>query len=752
MNSPVPVSIDVFTVTRPHILLKTDLISHPEAHIGLSIVNHYRDSKGVLVLLGTWLEQAKYETVNLYVNDNSNPVASEIVMDSSAAVELRLPMGLLVEGVNTFYCTVERLSGNIEKSQELKVLYFVYAPGGDDPVVGGGHSALGISVSPTSVDAAQAAQGVILTLDWPHKHLYDLVTVDCGGVPLTHRIEPTPLDPVPDLTKPLVLTLYTQHFANDPNNSQFPIRYNVISQTNNFSGTTHLGQFDARDHWSVPCLIDVHLDRKELEMPILREILTENNDDPTIVDLDKLKGGPLWALVHLIDAIWDVGDEIHLMFTALVNGSPVASHEATLPITQVPGQFAWDIPNDKVIVDSIVSVRFEQIRGGKVIGVSKVAEAQVIGEGTIKLLPPKLVAPAVSPIDLWLYSNGVTVRIEYLDARAGDKAQLIEINPPAGATPFPVVAFNTNKRTNTVLTQAFLAERQGSQLRFRWVLIRGGKEIARSGSLLVTVARIEDGDARLPVAEILQAKAGGLNLDDFDLDGTVRLLPWVFIAIGQSINVTVVDRNHAPLPVLQNHRITEQDVTNGLTQAISRPWLDALFDNAEITLKVEVTVGGHTVVFKDVNYIVSLRSYAGSEDFESSPLIGFNPGSVHTFASGITLKSLGGIVHLTNVHTTDRNYTSLLGRVTLNMLGTVEITLPGLASHVSFLFVSHQLHEENAVVYMDERGNVIGTMPLPYTSLYQYAYVSFSAPGKSRIKSIIIRNRDDMYVDKFEVR
>ncbi|WP_181150709.1 hypothetical protein [Pseudomonas frederiksbergensis] len=602
------------------------------------------------------------------------------------------------------------------------------------------------------MDAAQAAQGVILTLDWPHKHLYDLVTVDCGGVPLTHRIEPTPLDPIPDLTKPLVLTLYTQHFAKDPNNSQFPIRYNVISQTNNFSGTTHLGQFDARDHWSVPCLIDVHLDRKELEMPILREIPTENNDDPAIVDLDKLKGGPLWALVHLIDAIWDVGDEIHLMFTALVNGSPVASHEATLPITQVPGQFAWDIPNDKVIADSIVSVRFEQIRGGKVIGVSKVAEAQVIGEGTIKLLPPKLVAPAISPIDLWLYSNGVTVRIEYLDARAGDKAQLIEINPPAGATPFPVVAFNTNKRTNTVLTQAFLAERQGSQLRFRWVLIRGGKEIARSGSLLVTVARIEDGDVRLPVAEILQAKAGGLNLDDFDLDGTFRLLPWVFIAIGQSINVTVVDRNHAPLPVLQNYRIKEQDVTNGLTQAISRPWLDALFDNAEITLKVEVAVGGHTVVFKDVNYIVSLRSYAGSEDFESSPLIGFNPGSVHKFASGITLKSLGGIVHLTNVHTTDRNYTSLLGRVTLNMLGTVEITLPGLASHVSFLFVSHQLHEENAVVYMDERGNVIGTMPLPYTSLYQYAYVSFNAPGKSRIKSIIIRNRDDMYVDKFEAR
>ncbi|PNB76679.1 hypothetical protein C1X30_32455, partial [Pseudomonas sp. FW305-BF6] len=90
----------------------------------------------------------------------------------------------------------------------------------------------------------------------------------------------------------------------------------------------------------------------------------------------------------------------------------------------------------------------------------------------IKLNPPTLVGTArpLDPFEL------ATLRVEYLDARAGDKAQLIEINPPAGATPFPVVAFNTNKRTNTVLTQAFLAERQGSQLRFRWVLIRGGKE------------------------------------------------------------------------------------------------------------------------------------------------------------------------------------------------------------------------------------------------------------------------------------
>lgn len=380
MNNPAPVSIAIFALTPPKILRKTDLIFHPVAHIGLSIANHYKDPAGVLVLFGPWLGQAKYETVNLYVSGNPNAVASEIVMDDSTPVELRLPPGLLLEDVNSLHCTVERPSGNTDTSLALNVLYHVYAPGGDDPVAGGGHSALGISVSPTSVDAAQAAQGVTLTLDWPDKHLYDLVTVDCGGVLLTHRIEPTSLDPVPDLTKPVVLTLYTQHFAKDRNNPQFPIKYSVISQTGNFSGTTHQGQFDALDHWSVPCLIDVHLDLVELEMAILREDPTENNDDPAIVDLAKLDGGPLWAFIHLIQPIWQAGDELHLIFTAVDgNGTVVATYEVTLKVGPVPGQMSVDIPNAKVIADSKVSVAYEQIRGGKVIGASRVATAQVTG-------------------------------------------------------------------------------------------------------------------------------------------------------------------------------------------------------------------------------------------------------------------------------------------------------------------------------------------------------------------------------------
>ncbi|MFS2095996.1 hypothetical protein ACCC96_23595 [Pseudomonas sp. Pseusp11] len=708
------------------------------AHGGIPKAIYDGQSRGLECLVEPWRElqlrswaMAVDDRVDLYVNDDLTPVDGKTIAPGEEQLRVRLyiPHGRLRNGVNRLHYKVVRPSGNgSEDSRDLNVLYYLRSPG--EPAPAGLDLVIPPDVIKDGVSAARAAQGVEFGFTYSNRRAYDRIRFQLGDETIEREIT--------DTSVPVIKKLFTDTFQKVGDNPNTLCDYVVIDQLGN-------------SNRSPTKQIDVHLGRTNLSAAILREIPTENIDDPSTVDRAKLNGNPLSALIHLIDTIWKAGDSIKLVFTAELNGSVVATHEETSAVTQVPSQFVWSIPNSKIIANSAVKVVYQQIRGSTVIATSTPAIAQVIGEGVIKLIPP-ILARAVSPIDLLLYLNGVTVRIEFLAALTGDKAQLIEINPPAGATPFPAVAFNANKRTNTTLTQAFLAARHGKQLEFRWALIRGGKEIARSGSLLVTVLRIEDRDPRLPVAEIQQAQAGRLNLDDFVNDATFRLLPWVFIEIGQVINVTVEDKNHALLTVLQNYRITAQDVTNGLIQAISRPWLDALFDNAEITVKVDVTVGGHTVVFKDVNYIVSLRSYAGYEDFDSARLIDFKPGSAHTFASGITLKSLGGTVHLTNIHTTDRNYTPLLGSVTLNMLGTVEITLPGLATHVSFMFDSHQLHEDNAVVFMNERGHVIGTRPLTFTTLYQFAYVSFNAPGNSRIKSFTISNRNDMYVDRIEVK
>jgi len=378
MNNPAATPITILALTPPFIPLQTLPITHPTAHVGLSIGNYYKDPLGLVVLFGPWQGQALYEVVDLLLNGAPTPVASEIVMDDSKAVVLRLPLGLLTDGPNTLKCTVKRQSGN-EDSVDLIVLYSVNAPAGEDFDTGAGHSRLSIDVTPKSIGPGEAAHGVTLEMNYPHKRLYDTLTVDCGGQTIKHQIVPTTQDPNPE-TKSVVLTLFAAEFAKDPNNPQFPIRYSVVSQEGNFSGTSPVGQFTPHDHWSQLCLIDVHLDRVELEMPILQEVLGDNNDDPAIIDLAKLNGGPLWALIHLIQAIWQAGDQIHLAFTAEINGSVVATDEATLPITHVPGQFAWDIPNNKVTAGSTVKVHYEQFRGDKVIGTSKVATAQVIGQ------------------------------------------------------------------------------------------------------------------------------------------------------------------------------------------------------------------------------------------------------------------------------------------------------------------------------------------------------------------------------------
>jgi hypothetical protein len=273
----------------------------------------------------------------------------------------------------------------------------------------------------------------------------------------------------------------------------------------------------------------------------------------------------------------------------------VATHEETFPITQVPSQFLWTIPNNKIIANSTVTVVYQQIRGTP-IATSLPAIAQVFGEGAIKLTPPKLVAPAINPIDLWLYPTGVTVRIEFLAAAAGDKARLIEINPPAGATPFPDVAFNVNKRTNTVLSPAFLAARHGKPLTFRWALIRGGKEIARSGPLVLNVNRIVDGDSRLPSPIIVGQTGTGLDVNKLVAGDTLSIAKWLLQVAGQYVWLRLSGFNNSGAPIFFDFL---DGVLHNETQGLTRPigqalvaWLKTLKHGTAVTITFRVNYSG----------------------------------------------------------------------------------------------------------------------------------------------------------------
>ncbi|MCU0070271.1 hypothetical protein N8H71_01645 [Pseudomonas koreensis] len=373
----------VLALTPPYIPRQTYPINHPVAQVGLSRLNYYADSKGLLVLFGPYQGQAPNETGRMFLNGLPAPIPAELTKDTTSPLEFHLPVGTLSDDINTLKVSVQRQSGN-EESAELIVLHYLTDPAGNDTDQNPGNSLLSMDVTPKSIGPGEAAAGVTVTMDYPGKQLHDRLTINYGGKTLTHQLSPTGQDPNPE-TRPVVLTFYTADLAHSPNNPQFVFKYNVINQVGDFSGTSSTGVFNPQEFWSKDYVVDVHLDWVELPEAILQETLGDNGDDPALVDLGKMNGGPLWALIHLIPSIWQAGDQIHLTFEAWLNGAVVASHDEAFPIGNVPGQFSWQIPNAKVVANSQVRVKFEQIRGGKVIGISKTAEAQVVGTGLPEL-------------------------------------------------------------------------------------------------------------------------------------------------------------------------------------------------------------------------------------------------------------------------------------------------------------------------------------------------------------------------------
>jgi hypothetical protein len=294
------------------------------------------------------------DTVTVWLNGEKTSASKTIKPgEESDRIRLYLPPGLLLNGINELFYRVTHLSGNHNDSEPiLNVLYHDPAPGYPAPT--------GIVVThPASVGPTEAAQGVVVSFKISYPRPYDKVTLSAG----TWSRSITVTDP----TQPISLNLAAADFQQIGDNPQTPIKARVVDQlgNSNFSATTFM---------------DIHASQRLLEQAILREIQGDNSDDPNFVDLEKMNGGPLWALIHLVGKVWNVKDQIHLKFTAEQGGIQVASHEQTLEITQVPANFSWDIPNDKVTPDSKVTVIYEQLRGGEVIAVSRAAEATVIGK------------------------------------------------------------------------------------------------------------------------------------------------------------------------------------------------------------------------------------------------------------------------------------------------------------------------------------------------------------------------------------
>ena len=353
--------------------------------------------------------------------------------------------------------------------------------------------------------------------------------------------------------------------------------------------------------------VDVHLRETRLVAPDLAEDPDDPSDDPTTIDLAKLGSKDLTVLVHAFAPLWQPNDKIRVTYTATKPDAPVESHTVEADVGRIPFTYKLMVPNAKVIAGSVARAKYELVRGGVTIATSKTATANVIGGSTIVLLPPFLVAPAVDPIDVLAYPNGVTVRIEYLEAQNGDRARLV-VDPPAGSPQFPLVEFNSDKQVDTVLSAAFLAARQGKVIEFRWNLNRNGGQAGKSPVATFSVLKIADGDSRLPTPNIADNTSDVLEVKELMPDARILAQKWLLFEPGQPLWVTCSGFDKNDNPVSKDVRSGEpNDSVDGLSVAAPVEWLKELKDGTELKITCAVNLDGSAIKANAVTF--PLRSY-----------------------------------------------------------------------------------------------------------------------------------------------
>ncbi|MBK5534687.1 hypothetical protein JFT91_19180 [Pseudomonas sp. TH08] len=555
------------------------------------------------------------DVMELWLKDESAKLDSKTIDDPNVRTRLRIPKGrLLPNRVNELYYTITRGSQNIGKSNPLTILYNKIRPGLKDKYdASGGHSELKLllpDVIKNGVGADFVSADVCVS--YPYCRAYDLITLKCNGELMTANVNPNqaPQPPNHGSEEPITICFtITRAFLDKAKRIEQKLyfSYTVTDQIGNGPDT------DAP--WSPVQAVDEDLDGIRLPKPILLELLEEfPGDDPEEIDLKKLAGKPLLLVVLTANPPFVAGDNVLATYTAQDTGQPadvVVNVSGKVEADQFGSKkpCILEVPNAKVFAGSRVTVIYELRRpNGDLVGNSVTANATVTGATPIDLLPPSLVAPAVDPVDVLAYPNGITMRIEYLAALDGDRARLAEVDPPTGSPQFPLVAFNSNKRVNTVLTPAYLAARQGKSFELRWNLNRNGGQAGKSTPTPLRVLKIADGDSRLPTPNIAGNTTNVLDVEALNDGARILAVKWPVFEPAQPIWVTCKGFDNNGNPISTEVKSGEpNDSLDGLNVQAPVAWLKALKDSSALTVECAVSLDGSRDRTRAV--LLPLRTY-----------------------------------------------------------------------------------------------------------------------------------------------
>ncbi|UVL00047.1 hypothetical protein [Pseudomonas sp. B21-048] len=690
---------------------------------------------------------------------NGQSVASKPINEGeeNAIHTLYVPKNLLLaDRLNELVYTITRGSQNIGTSTPAAtLLYNAIRPGMEDRTPGdGAHSELQLilpqDVIDDGIDADRAKQGVQVCFSYPYCRAHDVIWLNCNGkdVYRTVTVAEAPAAPSDVLTTICVMVEEAM-FVQAGDHPNFTFSYTVTDQLGNGP--------DTDSPWSGAKLVDVHLKEQRLVAPDLAEDPDDPSDDPNTIDLSKLGTKDLTVLVHAFAPQWQPNDKIRVSYTATPISGAVVEHTVEADVLRIPFTYKLMVPNAKVLAGSVVRAKYELVRNGAVIAASKTTTAEVLGQSTVELLPPALVAPAVSPIDVLAYSDGVIIRVEHLGAQDGDRARLVELKPPAGSSPFPLVAFNGNKRTNTKLTPAFLAARQGKAVELRWNLNRGGQLVGQSPVLKLIVMKIAEGDLRLPMPLIAGLTGQELDVSKLVATDELTIAPWLGQEPGQIVWLRYdgIDKNGNPIEEVVLNGVAHPSAS-GLNMRASIDWLLKLKDGEDVKITFKVNFDRVANYATAVSFPV--RSYeiknvesqpVLSEDFDKIPVQSIGVGGVIT-TPAMKITYISGTSKFIDINNPNYNYPLPMSGKALNCwsFSKVLFDFQYTYSKVEFYYSAAQ-QSTNIVYFYDKNGNRLGATALQPNPLFQPLLFSFSATGIKKME-ITSNNNDLIHFDTFK--
>ncbi|WP_170219191.1 hypothetical protein [Pseudomonas arsenicoxydans] len=578
MTTPESPDNSVLVMDPPWVLLATQPVVDADVGLPLASYDLIPDGEGAMAVVDPPLAGTVEldDVIWLWLVGDATFLSSAFITDVNAKTSLRIPKGRLYsDQINKLFYTITRGSSNVGKSEpNLTLLYNKIRPALKDrfPEIDG-HSELELrladdiknGVGPDFVSAQ-------VWVSYPYCRAYDTITLKCNGEIMTYQVRPdeAPQPPNPGSADPIavcftVTRAYLQSAVRPGGKLHFSCT--CTDQIGNTPDTDAV--------WSATQTVDEDLAGLLLPAALLREQLNDPGDDLSLIDLEKLRGNPLLLVILTADSRFQVGYTVNAVYTATLTGQAdvVVRVSGTVEADEF-GQkktCVLEVPNDKVLAGRTVTVMYELFDGATLVGRSKTATALVVGENTIEIDAPRLLAPATIPVDALDHEQGVNVRVDFAEAQPGDKAQLVLRNPLPGSPQFPELSLDQTFAIFT-LDVVFLGLWHGKAPELSWDLIRGGKVIAQSLPLVLTVLPISNEDDRLPTPKILQAANNGdgpeLDVSNLTPGATVRCLVWPLIAFGQPVWLHLRGKN----AIGGEHNIT---LLRHPTNAVHQAWLNA---------------------------------------------------------------------------------------------------------------------------------------------------------------------------------